>query len=53
MSRGVDHAMQSKNKEFYKEHFANLEVNQLEELIQQDWQADGTLLNAEQVLAIA
>lgn len=42
-----------RDKEFYKEHFANFGVDQLEELIQRDWQADGTLLNAEQVLAIA
>lgn len=42
-----------RDKEFYKEHFANFDVDQLEELIQRDWQADGTLLNAEQVLAIA
>lgn len=44
--------MQSKDQKFYKERFAKLEVEQLEELIRQDCSADGSLLNTEQTLAI-
>ena len=44
--------MQSKDQKFYKERFAKLEVEQLEELISQDCLADGSLLNTEQTLAI-
>ncbi|HBK85055.1 MAG TPA: hypothetical protein DDZ53_03380 [Firmicutes bacterium] len=44
--------MQSKDQKFYKERFAKLEVEQLEELIRQDCLADGSLLNTEQTLAI-
>ncbi len=44
--------MQARDQEFYKERFARLEIAQLEELLKQDWQADGGLLNAEQTLAI-